>query len=281
VFLILVVAYVEATNIDKPPSEMSVLCSQPWEQFIEENVPTGDGSGHGPDLGSDEWKSVVEFKLGIQDKPGVPEQDTESWCRYIDQIARSNHAPSVVTGDFSTVATKTVPSFACDEVEAGSIEAMICEEEELSVLDRKLSSIYTDAARLAANEHPPLLKADQRRWIKGRNECCKSAYKRKCVRVNYLNRIVELQARYRLVANSGPVTCICNGNRADEVIATFFQTDPPTLIAERGDSVSLMYLQPRGGEASTKNETLWKHGDTAVITWGYGAEELHCKKTPL
>ena len=38
-----------------------------------------------------------------------------------------------------------------------------------------------------------------------------------------------------------------------EVIATFFQTDPPTLIAERGDQVSLMYLQPSGSGAKSNH----------------------------
>ena len=62
-----------------------VLCSDEWQQFIEQKVPTGDGQGHGPDIGSDEWKSVVEFKLGIRDKPDVPDRDSEDWCRHIDQ----------------------------------------------------------------------------------------------------------------------------------------------------------------------------------------------------
>jgi len=58
--------------------------------MIEEKVSTGDGQGHGPDLGSDEWKSVVEFKLGIRGEPDVPSREGAAWCRHIDEIVRSD-----------------------------------------------------------------------------------------------------------------------------------------------------------------------------------------------
>ena len=42
--------------------------------------------GHGPDIGSGEWKSVVEFKLGIRGNPDVPDRDSQEWCSYIDAL---------------------------------------------------------------------------------------------------------------------------------------------------------------------------------------------------
>ncbi len=41
--------------------------------------------GHGPDIGSEEWKSVVEFQLGIRGNPGVPDRSSEAWCPFTDQ----------------------------------------------------------------------------------------------------------------------------------------------------------------------------------------------------
>jgi hypothetical protein len=41
--------------------------------------------GHGPDPGSEEWRSVVEFKLGIRDQPGVPDRNSQAWCEFIDE----------------------------------------------------------------------------------------------------------------------------------------------------------------------------------------------------
>ena len=60
----------------------------------------------------------------------------------------------------------------------------------------------------------------------------------------------------------------------------FFQTDPQTLIAERGDQVSLMYLQPSGSGSKYqgRNETLWEKAGEAIITWGYGSPEMRCKR---
>ena len=139
------------------------------------------------------------------------------------------------------------PSFDCGEAEAGSIEALICRDEALSAADRKLAEGYRAASAKAGNEHPPVLKAEQRGWIKGRDDCWKSDDQRACVAEAYRPRIAELQARYRLAPIAGSAVYACDGQPANEVRATYFATDPPTAIAERGDQVSLMYQQP-GGE---------------------------------
>jgi len=172
------------------------------------------------------------------------------------------------------------PSFDCNKVEAGSIEEMICKDDALAALDRKLAEVYAAASKKAVNEHPPVLKAEQRGWIKGRNECWKNDDKRRCVENEYKQRIAELQAKYRLVSASGPVFYACDGNPSNEVVATFFQTEPPTLIAERGDQVSLMYLQPSGSGSKYQgpNESFWEHRGEATVTWGYNGPEMKCVK---
>jgi len=174
------------------------------------------------------------------------------------------------------------PSFDCTKVAAGSIEAMICADRELTELDRRLASVYGQAAQKAGNEHPPVFKAEQRGWIKGRNDCWKSDDRRRCVADSYVQRIAELQARYRLVGHIGPVTYHCDDHPKSEVVATFFQTNPPTLIAERGDQVSLMVQQPSasGARYQGRNESLWEHHGEARITWGYGAPEMRCVVNP-
>jgi len=179
----------------------------------------------------------------------------------------------------SGLAHAASPAFNCAQVEAGSIEEMICNDEKLAALDRKLAEVYGAASKKAVNEHPPVLKVEQRGWIKGRNDCWKSDDKRRCVEDAYVLRIAELQARYRLVPATGPVFYACDGDPRNEVIATFFQTDPPTLVAERGDQVSLMYLQPAGSGSKYqgRNESLWEHQGEAIITWGYSTKEMRCK----
>jgi len=172
------------------------------------------------------------------------------------------------------------PSFDCARVSPGSIERQVCDDERLSALDRELARVYAAAASKAKNEHPPVLKAEQRGWIKGRNECWKAVDRRACIESAYVLRIAELQARYRLVEAIGPVVYACGGDPRNEVVVTFFRTDPGTLIAERGDRVSLMYQQrsASGARYQGRNESLWEHHGEALITWGYGSPEMRCVK---
>ncbi len=246
-------------------------CSEDWNRQVDERVVTGDGAGHGPDFGSDEWKSVVEFKLGIRGNADVPARESDDWCEHIHGL---------VFGDGPAEGGEG-PSYSCDGVEEGSTEALICNDTELSALDRELGAVYAQAREAAAHEQPPVLKAEQRGWIKGRNECWKADDERDCVRGNYVHRIAELQAMYRLVDGTGPVFYACDDYPATEVVVTFFETDPPTLIAERGDSVSLMFIQPSGSGSRYRgqNETFWEAHGEATITWGYDAPEMRCKPT--
>lgn len=59
-------------------------CSSDWYQQVDSQIVTGDGQGHGPDLGSSEWRSVVEFKLGIRGDSALVDLNNEEWCHYID-----------------------------------------------------------------------------------------------------------------------------------------------------------------------------------------------------
>lgn len=170
------------------------------------------------------------------------------------------------------------PSLDCRKVEKGSIEELVCQNEELSALDRQLAEVYAAALKKAGNEHPAVLKPSQRGWIKGRDDCWKSSDVPRCVKDNYIARITELQARYRLVESIGPVSYQCNGNPADEVVVTFFKTEPASLIAERGDSSSLMIqtISASGARYEGPNELFWEHQGEATIRWGYEVPEMKC-----
>jgi len=196
---------------------------------------------------------------------------------------RARAAALLALGLGAGAAAGAGPSFDCRKVKAGSIEEMVCRDDALAALDRKLAGVYAAASKKAANEHPPVLKAEQRGWIKGRNDCWKAEDRRQCVDGEYRRRIVELQARYRLVEHTGPVVYACDGDPRNEVVATYFRTDPPSLIAERGDQTSLMILQPAasGAKYAGRNEMLWEHQGEARIAWGYGSAEMRCVKKPL
>ena len=175
-------------------------------------------------------------------------------------------------------AADTGPAFSCARVSPGSIEARVCERPRLAALDRQLDEAYRAALKKATDEAPPRLKVEQRGWIKGRNDCWKSDAVDTCIEQSYVLRIAELQARYRLVRGTGPVFYTCDGPPASEVVDTFFQTVPPSLIDERADSSSFMVLQPSASGARYQggNESLWEHQGAARIVWGFGAAEMRC-----
>jgi uncharacterized protein/heat shock protein HslJ len=164
----------------------------------------------------------------------------------------------------------------------GNIETLICTDAGLAALDQDMARVYAAALRKAVNEQPPVLKAEQRGWIKGRNDCWKSQDQRQCVVDLYRLRRVELQTRYRLVPVAASAKYFCDGDPRNEVLVDFFQTDPPSLIAERGDSVSLMLQQPAasGTRYLGRNESFWEHQGAATVVWGYGAREMRCQKQP-
>lgn len=172
------------------------------------------------------------------------------------------------------------PSFDCSKVEAGSIEELICSNEDLSALDQKMAKVYQEAEKKAVDEKPTVLKAEQRGWIKGRNSCWKSYDEKECVKETYLLRIAELQARYALVDSNGPFFYGCDGNPAKEVVMTFYKTDPLTLVAEFGDSTSLMYLQPSGSGSKYqgRNESVWIKRNEARVKWGFDSQTMNCKQ---
>lgn len=174
------------------------------------------------------------------------------------------------------------PSFSCAGVRAGSIDELICQTPELAVLDQKLADVYQQATAKAVNEHPPTLKAEQRGWLKGRDECWKDEAKNQCVADSYRLRIAELQARYALLPGTGPVTYECDNLPAKEVLATFYATEPATAVVEFGDSTSLMFQQPAasGSKYQGRNESLWEHQGEATVVWGYEAEPMKCKARP-
>ena len=97
---------------------------------------------------------------------------------------------------FVAIAQANHPSFDCNKVKKESSEGVICASDTLMNLDRELSALYKQAKTKATKEDR--LKATQRGWIKGRNDCWKDANEAKCMEVQYKMRIDELKKKYGL-----------------------------------------------------------------------------------
>ncbi len=92
------------------------------------------------------------------------------------------------------------PSFDCAHAN-GTVETMICTNRELARRDRSLAAAFHRAlGRVEGNAADAArLKAEQRGWIKGRNDCWKADEMLACVSAAYSDRHAMLIARYGLI----------------------------------------------------------------------------------
>ena len=186
------------------------------------------------------------------------------------------------------------PTFDCAKAQ-GEVEKLICSDAALAALDRKLAEAYKAASAKATGKMLSTLKAEQRGWVKGRDDCWKTAAgtptwitaswtvdsAKACVAAQYEIRTSELQAVWRLVQPK-TVSYACQNNPANEVVANSFATEPPTIRLERGDrTVTLWQIPAGGGKYEGQNVSLVHDGDTVQVSWLNVAtgstDELACK----
>ncbi|MCV2887756.1 MliC family protein [Ruegeria aquimaris] len=164
------------------------------------------------------------------------------------------------------------PSFDCSKAQSDA-EQLICQDADLARLDRLVTARYVAALDVVegldtgAERAKQSLRAEQRGWIKGRDECWKADDLRTCIADSYLRREGELVARWMLEEPAGIAFWACGGNPANEVATYFYATELPSVRFERGDSVDTGSLVPTGSgsryEASF-GRSIWIKGDNAI-----------------
>lgn len=256
---------VDSTPLAEPEVQPQLFCSNEWLQYVEGQIISGDNQGHGPDIGSLEWQSVIEFKLGLVNDSALPSKSTAQWCEYI-QLKLDER--------------RSIPALSCESKNQNDIDKKICSQTELVKLDGELNVVFRSVLDKLGTKKRTDFKAEHKGWIKNLNQCLNHNDDFLCIRNAYQYRIAELQTRYDLIEGLGPIYYVCDGQLADEVAVNFYPTDPPSLIAERNGQVSFMTLQASasGAKYQGQNETFWEHQGTAYITWGSGALMMDCKK---
>lgn len=169
------------------------------------------------------------------------------------------------------------PAFDCAEAE-GRVETLICADRELAEFDRRLDGLYRQAVDRFPDDEIDRLKAYQRGWIKGRNDCWKAAAVRECVDFEYRSRITELEIRTGATIVPSPVGFVCDNGAS--ITAVFYEeTLLPTAVltrvgrAERAerpeDEQILAFQQPAasGAKYAGPNVEFWTKGDQAQVTW--------------
>ena len=179
------------------------------------------------------------------------------------------------------LAATTSPSFPCHQA-TSSAAKRVCSTPALAALDRQLAQVYRQARGKAGKTLQATLKAEQRGWVKGRDDCWKAGDLAACVHDSYTLRIAELQARYQLLPVQASARYQCGAQAANDMRVRFYATQPATLIAERGDRSELMYQQAAasGTRYAGRNSWLWEHQGEATVVWDWqGAEEV-CRVQP-
>lgn len=164
------------------------------------------------------------------------------------------------------------PSFECSEAESEA-EKLVCSDPDLAALDWRLAERFEAAVKAVEGFGGDVeaaeaeLRATQRGWVSGRDDCWKADDPHACVRDAYLRREGELVALYLLEAPASTVTWTCDGNPANELTTYFFDTEQPSVRIERGDTVDAGVLVPAASgsryEASFGRE-IWVKGDEAT-----------------
>lgn len=164
------------------------------------------------------------------------------------------------------------PSFDCAKAESEA-EKLVCGDAALAELDRKVAAAYGAALDAAggldagASEAVETLRAEQRGWIKGRDECWKAADPRDCVEFAYLSREGTLVAEWMLQEPTGTAAWACDGNPSNEVVTMFFDTTLPSVRFERGDSIDTGSLARTGSGARYEGSfgrSIWIKGEEAT-----------------
>ena len=162
------------------------------------------------------------------------------------------------------------PSFDCSKAES-SAEELVCADAELAALDRRVAERFAAALEVirgldtGAEEAEAELRAWQRGWIGGRDECWKAEDLRECVLFSYQSREAELVTEWMLEESVNTVEYICEDNSS--FFAMFFATELPSVRIERGDTISTGILSPTGSGArydANFGEFLWTKGDEAI-----------------
>ena len=160
------------------------------------------------------------------------------------------------------------PAFDCTNAE-GQVEQLICRDAELAAFDVRLDSFYRRAVESYPAEELDTLKAFQRGWIKGRNDCWKADDVSTCVRQSYRVRITELQIGSGALEAPQPVGYSCNED--ESITASFYEAAelPAAVLTRVPDDQVIAYRVPAasGAKYEGRNVTFWTKGDEATVTW--------------
>lgn len=211
---------------------------------------------------------------------------TSGWVagRFLGEGAATQQVTEQATG----------PSFACSAA-TGQVETEICSDPHLASMDRELARLYGLAVEGSHMNDDRLsaLKAFQRGWIKGRDECWKADEGvTTCVAASYAMRIDEIRTGYADARSQdvqgislGPFAYVCDG--LDAVLSVVVVNADPSMLSIRWRDSWITPTQQRSGSGAnygveTADGTFgfWMKGRTATFTQP-GQSDLACHQDDI
>jgi uncharacterized protein len=161
------------------------------------------------------------------------------------------------------------PSFDCRRAR-GEVEQLICGDDELAALDRRMAEVWERALERWPVEEIQLQRATQRGWIQGRDACAQTGATEECVAFAYRSRIAELQIQSGQVQGAEPVLYVCQEDDARPFSAAFYgETDPPSVVLSYGDDQVVAFRAPSasGARFTAPDLEFWEHHGEATVDW--------------
>ncbi|WP_425045324.1 SH3 domain-containing protein [Primorskyibacter sp. S87] len=224
-----------------------------------------------------EWEKATESEREAAAK--------KRWCQ-----VEYKGATGWVAGWFLTEGSEVAhsdPAFDCSKA-SGEVETRICADPWLGRLDRELSRLYglALAGGSVSEDRRAELKAYQRGWIKGRNDCWKAGDIPGCISASYVQRIAELRTGYADARSqdanglsAGPFAYACPGFDA-LLSVTSIAADPAAIAVRwRENEVSLTQVPAASGsrfEDAAGEFVFWMKGEDALFSRP-NHSELNCK----
>lgn len=155
-------------------------------------------------------------------------------------------------------ATNDGPSFDCTAA-SGSVQESICDNAVLAEFDRRLDHLYRKALETFPDDELRELKAYQRGWIKGRDDCWKADNQLHCVTEEYRSRITELQIEVADTEVPAATNFVCSD---DNVASVYFYNDTeiPALVINRHPDQALLFKtgSASGAKYVGRNIAFWQ-----------------------
>lgn len=169
----------------------------------------------------------------------------------------------------ATAAADAKPSFDCAAA-ASDVEKLVCSDPALAALDRRLAEVHA-RSKAAPGANQARLAAEQRGWVKGRDDCWKSVERNRCVSEAYMTRTVQLQLDNGETTVPEAAAYDCDDNSKRFTVVYYNDLDPKSAVVTWGEDQAIAFpmMAASGARYGREGMEIWEHqGELSVDFYG-------------